>query len=198
MTTLIPPHQGFLYVSTTAVYGDCAGRWITEAEPLKPSNDRGRRRLAAEHSLHAWAARSGGRAMTLRVPGIYGPGRLPLERLRRGEPMLAEADCPPANRVHVEDLADAAICIAERGISGAAYHVSDGHPSTMADYFRRCAQHFGLPEPREIPVGEARRQLSPALLSFLEESRRLDASALRALGWRPRYPGLTEGLAACS
>ncbi|MDP3857950.1 MAG: SDR family oxidoreductase [Stagnimonas sp.] len=197
LTVLRPPAQGLLYISTSAVYGDCQGRWISEAEPLKPGSGRGRRRLDAELALRAWSARTGARTVVLRVPGIYGPGRLPVERLRRGDPVLREQDSPYTNRVHADDLAAACMLALRQGEVGAAYNISDGRPTTMSDYLLRCARLLGLPEPPRIALAEAAATFSPMLMSFLEESKRLDASRLRALGWQPRHPDLDEGLPAC-
>jgi nucleoside-diphosphate-sugar epimerase len=189
--------QGLLYVSTSGVYGDCQGRWIDEAECLKPQSDRGRRRLAAELHLRAWSARTGGKSVTLRVPGIYGPGRLPEERLRKGLPILRAEDAPYTNRIHADDLADAALLALGKGAAGAAYNVSDGAPTSMTDYFLQCAALLGLPVPPQVPLDEARATLSPMLLSFFEESKRLRCDRLRALGWAPRYVSLAAGLSSC-
>jgi nucleoside-diphosphate-sugar epimerase len=197
LARLAPPRDGLLYIGTTGVYGDCAGRWINEAEPLKPANARSQRRLAAERHLKAFAARSGARTLTLRVPGIYGPGRLPRERLARGEPVPSEAASPYSNRIHADDLAAAAVFLFQRGEAGGAWHVSDGQPTTMTDYFRQCAALLRLPAPPEVPMAEARQKLTPMQLSFLEESKRLDTTRLRALGWQPRYASLAEGLPHC-
>lgn len=194
---LPPPSQGLLYISTSAVYGDCQGRWIDEAEPLKPGTARGRRRLDAELALRAWSARTGVRSVVLRVPGIYGPGRLPVERLRRGEPVLRESEAPYTNRVHADDLADACLLALARGEAGAAYNVGDGAPTSMSDYLLRCARLLGLPEPGRIALAEAPAHFSPMLRSFLEESKRLKVERLRALGWTPRYPDLEAGLPSC-
>lgn len=195
--SLPAPPQGLLYISTTGVYGDCQGRWIDEAEPLKPKSERGLRRLAAELHLRAWAARTGARTVTLRVPGIYGPGRLPVDRLRKGGPILRAADSPFTNRIHADDLADAAVLALERGLAGAAYNVSDGQPTTMTDYFLRGAALLGLPAPAQLPLAEARQQLSPMLVSFFEESKRIDPARLRALGFSPRHADLASGLPHC-
>lgn len=191
------PSQGFLYVSTSGVYGDCQGRWIDEAEPLKPQSARGQRRLAAELHLRAWAARTGAKTITLRVPGIYGPGRLPLERLQKGLPIVRADESPWTNRIHADDLAAAAVLALAKGAAGAAYNVSDGAPTTMTDYFLRCAALLGLPPPPQLTLAEARTQLSPALLTFMEESKRLRTSALQALGWQPRHENLAAGLPYC-
>jgi nucleoside-diphosphate-sugar epimerase len=187
-----------VYLSTSGVYGDCDGRWIDEDEPLDPRSDRGRRRLDAEQALAEFAQQTGCEAVTLRVPGIYGPGRLPIERLRRGLPVVQESECPWTNRIHADDLADVAIAAMNRGRPGTAYNVADGHPTTMTDYFSRCARLLGMPEPRRIPLAEARKELTPALLSFLEESKRLLNTRMRQdLQIVLRYPDLAAGLASC-
>lgn len=193
-----PAPRRIVYISTSAVYGDCDGRWIDENEPLKPQTDRGRRRLDAETALRAFAARSAVEIVILRVPGIYGPGRLPRERLQRGLPVIHEAECPWTNRIHAEDLAEVALAAMARGTPGAAYNVSDGNPTTMTDYFTRCARLLGLPEPPRVTLAEARAQLTPAMLSFLEESKRLlNGRMLDDLKVRLRYPDLATGLSAC-
>lgn len=187
-----------VYLSTSAVYGDCAGRWIDETAPLVPKSARGLRRLDAERAVLDHAAARGAAALILRVPGIYGPGRLPVERLRSGAPVLRREDAPYTNRIHAEDLAAAAQRIAEAGTPGLAYNVSDGAPTSMTDYFLRCAEWLGLPAPPQVGIDEARRSFSPMLLSFLEESKRLSNRRLvETLGWTPRYPDLASGLPAC-
>lgn len=188
-----------IYISTSGVYGDCAGRWIDEDEPLKPQTDRGRRRLDAEQALLALALRSACEVVILRVPGIYGPGRLPIERLQRRLPVVHESECPWTNRIHSEDLASVAIAAMRRGRAGAAYNVADGHPSTMTDYFSRCAELLGFAQPERIGLSEARKRLTPALLSFLDESKRLRTERMQSeLQVRLRYPDLAAGLASCA
>ncbi len=183
-------------ISTTGVYGDCGGAWVDESRPPAPQADRAHRRFAAEQALRGWSAVSGVPGVILRVPGIYGPGKLPLERLRRGEPVLREADAPWSNRVHVEDLAQACVAAMDRGHPGAVYNVSDGHPSTMTDYFNRVADAAGLPRPPAISLAEAGAQLSEGMRSYLAESKRLDIRRMREeLGVEPRYADLDEGLA---
>lgn len=186
-----------VYLSTSAVYGDCRGAWVDETAVVNPGSARGRRRAAAEAHALAWGQAQGVPVKILRVPGIYGPGRLPVERLQRGLPVLHEADSPWTNRIHADDLAQAAVLIAEHGEPAAIYNISDGHPTTMSDYFNRCADLLGLPRPPQVSLAEARARLTPEMMSFLEESKRLDTRRLRALGWAPRYPTLAEGLPTC-
>ena len=187
-----------VYISTSAVYGDCGGAWIDEDAPLRPDTARGRRRLDAERQLLAWSERSAIPVVILRVPGIYGPGRLPLERLRQGLPLLREDQCPYTNRIHADDLA--AICIAAmaRGVPGSAYNVSDGHPSNMVDYFNRIADRAGLPRPPTLDREQAERELTPGMLGYMQESKRLNNERMRReLGIELRYPDLEAGLDSC-
>lgn len=193
----LAPGARVVYISTPAVYGDCQGRWIDEDEPLRPQTARGRRRLDAEQALRAAQAAGQLQPVILRVPGIYGPGRLPRERLAKGLPVVRLEEAPWSNRIHADDLAEAALHAAARGRPGQAYHVADGHPSSMSDYFLRCARLLGLPEPPQLALAEARTAFSPALMSYLDESRRLRIDRLRdELGFQPRYPDLEQGLRA--
>ena len=188
----------FVYISTSAVYGDCHGAWITETQPLQPTTPRGQRRLDAEQQLRAWCAGNAAQWMILRVPGIYGPGKLPLERLRKGTPVLRETDAPYTNRIHADDLA--AICVAAMQSTSCneVYNVSDGHPGNMTDYFFRVADAAGLPRPPQVSREAAQSVLSAGMLSFLNDSRRMDNSKLLdEMGIELQYPGLDAGLAAC-
>ena len=187
-----------VYISTSGVYGDCAGAWIDEAWPLNPRTARGKRRLAAELALGDWGRRTGVPIVILRVPGIYGPGRLPLERVRRQAAVIDPREAPYTNRIHADDLAAACFAAARLGQPGQAYNISDGHPTTMTDYFWRIADLHGLPRPPAVSLAEAREVLSPAMLSFLEESRRLvNRRMLDELGVKLRYPDLASGLTGC-
>ncbi|WJW75599.1 SDR family oxidoreductase [Thiohalobacter sp. IOR34] len=187
-----------VYISTTGVYGDCGGRWIDESEPAKPATDRARRRHAAEQALRRWSAASGVPVVILRVPGIYGPGKLPLERLRRGLPLLDEADSPYTNRIHAEDLVAACRAAMAHPAPGPLYNVADGRPSNMTDYFNRIADAAGLPRPPTVSRAEAGTRLSAGMRAFMDESKRIDNRRLREeLGVSLAYPDLDAGLAAC-
>jgi len=186
-----------VYISTSGVYGDCAGAWIDETHALNPRTPRARRRADAETALQAWSAATAVPVVILRVPGIYGPGKVPLERLRKRLPLLHEADSPYTNRIHVDDLITVCRAAMERGQPGAAYNVSDGRPSNMTDYFNRIADAYGLPRPPLVRRDEIDR-LGPGMRAFMEESKRLDNRRLREeLGVVLRYPNLESGLAMC-
>ena len=189
--------QRILYISTTGVYGDCQGEWVDEQRPANPQVDRARRRHDAEQQLLAWRDRTGGEVIILRVAGIYGPGKLPTARLEKQVPMIGEADAPWTNRIHIDDLVSVCEAAMAKGPDGSVYNVSDGHPGNMRDYFDRVADQLGLPRAPLISLEEARATLSPGMLSYLGESRRLDnRKMLHELGVTLRYPDLESGLAA--
>jgi nucleoside-diphosphate-sugar epimerase len=186
-----------IYLSTSGIYGDRQGDWVDEESAPAPQSERARRRLAAEQLATAWSADNNCPLTILRVGGIYGPGRLPLARLRRQEPILKEEQSGYSNRIHVDDLITI-ILAALRERSSAIYNVSDGRPGTMSGYFKAVARHCGLPAPPEIDLDQAARELSPAMLSYLRESRRLDSRRVVAeLAISLRYPDLASGLANC-
>lgn len=186
-----------VYISTTGVYGDCQGEWVDETRPIQATTDRARRRADAETKLLDWSGQGGGEVIILRVAGIYGPGRLPLERLRSGSPMLREAEAPWSNRIHAEDLVSVCLAAMERGQNGQVYNVSDGTPGNMAEYFNTLADLVGLDRPPAVSLSEARKVLPAGLLSYLQESRRIDnRKMLQELGVVLRYATLAEGLAA--
>lgn len=187
-----------VYISTTGVYGDCNGEWVDETRPAAPAVDRARRRYDAERQLHAWRDAGHGEIVVLRVAGIYGPGKLPLERLKKQLPMVGEDQAPWTNRIHIDDLVEVCEAAMRRGRDGEVYNVSDGSPGNMRDYFDRVADLYGLPRAPPVSAAEAAAALSPGMLSYLGESRRLDNRKMRSeLGVAVRYPDLASGLQAC-
>ena len=187
-----------VYLSTTGVYGDCAGDWVDESRAPSPVVPRALRRWDAEQTFRTWSRESGSELVILRVAGFYGPGKLPLERLQRGLPMLREEEAPFSNRIHIDDLVRVCVAAMARGRPGEIYNVSDGHPTTMTDYFDRIADLAGLARPPKISLSEAHEQLSSGMLSYLQESRRLvNTKMVDELSIRLQFPDLTSGLPAC-
>ena len=184
-----------LYISTTGVYGDCGGRWIDEDEPVKPISDRAIRRLDAEKKLCTWCGQHSSVLITLRVSGIYGPGRLPIERIRQGMLLVNETEAPPSNRIHSDDLAQICVAAAEKITTNSVFNVADGSPSSMTDYFSQVAEFAGLPQPPQLSWEEAQYRLSPQMLSFLKEPKRIKISKIiNELGFSPQFPNLAQGL----
>lgn len=185
----------FLYMSTTGVYGDTHGAAVDEGSPLAPQEDRSRQRLDAERRVAAWCLERGVRCVIFRVPAIYGPHRLPLERLQRGEPVLRDEDSGSGNRIHVDDLVEACVAALDRPVSG-AFNLTDGQPESMAAFTSRVAILAGLPRPRRVSWAEAQTLMSPGILAFLRESRLIMSRRMPELGWQPRYADLNEGIRA--
>jgi len=192
------PPRRIVYISTSAVYGDCQGAWISESQAANPATARGHRRLDAEQRLAAWCNDHDTQWIVLRVPGIYGPGKLPLARLRKGIPVLREQDSPYTNRIHADDLSRICVAAMKSPHANTVYNVSDGHPGNMADYFFRVADAAGLPRPPTVSREEAQRVLSAGMLSFLKDSRRMgNSKMLDELAVTLQYPDLAAGLPAC-
>lgn len=183
-------HPGALvYISTSGVYGDCAGDWVNETRPVAPVNGRAVRRVDAERQLRGWGRTQGVQVTLLRAPGIYAADRLPLARIRRGTPALIAEDDSYTNHIHADDLARLAWAALFRGRAQRIYHAVDAHPLKMGDWFDSCADAFDLPRPPRVKRAEAETLLSEALLSFLRESRRLsNARTRRELRLKYRFP----------
>jgi nucleoside-diphosphate-sugar epimerase len=184
-----------VYLSTSGVYGDSGGATVTEETPANPRTSRGKRRLDAEKTFQEWGQTHGVPVVILRVTGIYGPGRYPVSQLAGGQPVLFDDIAPFTNRIHQDDLARVCLAAGARGEDGDIFNVSDGHPTTMTHYFNAVADLLGYPRPRQVSVEEARQVMSPLMLSYMEESRRMDnRRMLEKLGIELLYPDLEAGL----
>ncbi len=199
LASLVPENlpEKIVYISTTGVYGDCQGRWVNEETSPQPGTDRSKRRLDAENVLRLWGVKNRVPVVVLRVAGIYGLDRLPIESLRNGRPVLRIEEAPFSNRIHEDDLLQVCLAAMDRGLAGAIYNVSDGQQTTMTEYFFAVADALGLPRPPQVSRFDAESQISPAMRSYLQESRRIDNSKiLNELMVVLRYPELSQGLAA--
>ncbi|MBT1070638.1 SDR family oxidoreductase [Pelotalea chapellei] len=186
-----------IYMSATSVYSEVKGGVVTESSPTDPASAMGKRRLDAETAFMQYGATSGASVVILRVSGIYGPGRLPLMQIRQGQPVLREEEAGPSNRIHADDLARICAAAAAKGRDGDIFNVSDGNASSMTSYFNACADALGEPRQPQVTMEEARKTMSPLMLSYVSESRIVDNSRmLRELGITLQYPTYCEGLAA--
>jgi nucleoside-diphosphate-sugar epimerase len=179
----------FVYISTSGVYGDCAGARIDEMRPRRAETPRARRRVAAEDRLREWARRDRIALSILRAPGIYAETRLPLDRIRQGSPVLIPDDDVYTNHIHADDLARAAVAALFHARPSRAYNVTDDAEMKMGGWFDLVADAFHLPRPPRVTWEEAEQRIAPMLLSFMSESRRLsNARMKRELRVRLRYP----------
>ncbi|MFN3609738.1 MAG: SDR family oxidoreductase [Hyphomonas sp.] len=184
--------ESVTYLSTTGVYGDLNGGWVTEWSPVNPGSARGAARVKAEGQ---WLARTGGRARLVRLPGIYGPGRSAFDRLREGTAQRIVKPGQVFSRIHVDDIASGLEALMQRPEATGVFHLCDELPAPPQDVITCAAELLGIQPPPEIPFEAA--DLSPMAASFYAECKRVsNARAKAALGWTPAYPTYKEGLAA--
>ena len=189
-----------VYGSTSGVYGDCGGAQFDETRRVDPGTDRARRRVDAEARLRRYGLSHGARVTLLRIPGIYAGDRVgghPRDRLARGTPVLAAHDDVFTNHIHADDLARACVAALVHGLPQRAVNVCDDSDLKMGDYFDLAADLEGLPRPRRLSREQARLELSPMLMSFMSESRRLSNVRLKTeLKLKLRHPTVHTGLRA--
>lgn len=189
----------FSYISTSGVYGDCAGEWISETRALAPATARAHRRMDAEAQVRFWGRSSGVSVQLLRVPGIYAADRedgTPLGRLQKRTPVLLPDDDVYTNHIHADDLARACARALWCGRAQRSYNINDDTVLKMGDYFDLAADMLGCERPPRVPRQGAEAHLSVMVLSFMGESRRMvNARMKQELGVRLHYPTVREGLA---
>ncbi|TXD37221.1 NAD-dependent epimerase/dehydratase family protein [Lujinxingia vulgaris] len=183
----------FVYLSSTSVYGDHSAQWIDENAELRPTSPQGKMRRDSEL---ATLSTEGIEGYTLRVVGIYGPGRTILGRLESGRYPLVDGGKKITNRIHVEDLAQAALATALRAPAGSrAYNVSDGQPTAVRDLVSFVCEHTGLPMPEEVSIEDyARRVQNPDIVARWTNSARVSNRRLiEELQLELRYPDVFAG-----
>lgn len=197
MAKILP--RRLIYISTSGVYGNCDGSRVCEERRTRPQTQRARRRADAEEVQRRFGRRTGTAVSILRVPGIYAADRLPLARLERGDPLLRADEDVYTNHIHAEDLAAIVLRALVRGRPGRIYNAVDDSEQKMGEYFDLIADTVGLPRAPRVSRAEAQDRLTPSMLSFMGESRRLDNARIkRELGVRLRYPCIAAGLAGVS
>jgi nucleoside-diphosphate-sugar epimerase len=195
LSSLSVQPKRIVLISTTGVYGDSNGEWIDENYPIKPQAERAYRRLSAEQILKDWAQTHQREYIILRVAGVYAQDRLPLKRLKKELPVVKQDEAGWINRIHADDLAMVCKQAMESTHNGEIYNVTDGHPSTMTEYFNWVADYANLPRPPQISMQQAEATLSTGMVSYLKESRRIsNQKMLDELGVQLAYPSLLEGL----
>jgi len=191
------PPSRWVYVSTTGVYGDTRGAQFDETRPVAPASARAIRRVDAERRFRGAARRGLARVAIARAPGIYAEDRLPVERLRKGLPALVPEHDVYTNHIHADDLANICWTALFRGRPGRVIHAVDDSDLKMGDYFDRVADALDLPRPPRVAREALPALVSPMMLSFMSESRRLLNRRLhRELRVRLRYPDVDATIAS--
>ena len=174
-----------LYLSSTGVYGDTKGAWVDETAPTGTG-----RRTARAEADSDWLALG---ARVLRLPGIYGPGRSALDRVREGRAHRIDLPDQVFSRGHVDDIVAGAMLALDA--PAGAYNLADDEPCSQNAVIEHACALLGLPLPQLQSMDQA--GLSPMARAFYAENRRVaNRKAKRLLGWSPRYPSYREGLAA--
>ena len=183
-----------VYISTTGVYGNRNGDYVDETSSLMPQSARAKRRVDAELVLRHWAVSQGVGLTILRVPGIYGPDRLPIERLENYIPAIEQQDDAYSNHIHADDLARLICAALVIGKTQRIINACDGSEQKMGDYFDEVANALSLPKPKRLPREEVRAQVSPMAWSFMSESRRVRNQRIGELKRKLRYPRVKDYL----
>jgi len=192
-TRILPTRMA--YISTSGVYGDCGGALVDESRVPNPRSSRGARRADAEAQLAVWCSKHRIKLLVLRAPGIYAADRLPLARLRAGTPVLRDADDIYTSHIHADDLAAICARALDDDAPAGIYNAADDSQLKMGAWFDLVADSAGLPRPPRVARAEAAGRVPPELLSFMNESRRLDNRRLKqVLGVRLRFPTVHQGL----
>ncbi len=175
------------YLSSTGVYGDARGAWVDEATPIG-----GGRRAARAECDARWLEAG---AIVFRLPGIYGPGRSALDRVREGKAHRIDLPEQVFSRIHVEDIASGVVAAMEQDAPPGAYNLADDCPTSQNAVIEEACRLLGATPPPLQSMDEA--GLGPMARGFYAENRRVaNGKAKRLLGWSPRYPSYREGLAA--
>jgi nucleoside-diphosphate-sugar epimerase len=181
------------YLSSTGVYGDRQGAWVDEATPTIAQSGEGRRNARAEADL-AWMSLG---ARVFRLPGIYGPGRSALDRVREGKARRIDLPDQVFSRVHVDDIVSGVVAALIQDAPAGAYNLGDNLPASGNEVTEHACRLLGLPLPPLESLEEA--NLSEMARGFYMENRRVaNGKAKRVLGWQPRFPTYVEGLAGLS
>ena len=185
------------YLSTTGVYGDHGGGWVDEATPTNPTQPRSIQRLAAERAWQALGVRTGAAVDIFRLPGIYGPGRSPIDQVKAGVAKRIDKPSQVFSRIHVADVAQAVAAAMVRDGPGAIYNLADDLPASSADVMAFACELLGATTPPLVPWAEAAPSMSAMARSFYAENRRVRNERMkRELGVTLLYPTYREGLRA--
>ena len=181
----------------TRGYKSEKGKLTDESAPIAPANERAKRRVSDEQLLLDYGSQHDCEIVILRVPGIYGPGRVGIERIKGGSPFIDEVEAYPGNRIHVEDLLRCCIAALRPETPAGIYNVGDGDNRSSTAFASRVAELAGIPLPPTISRAKANETFSELALSFLRESRILDITKMRAvMGVVPRYGDADDGIRA--
>ncbi|MBL8578164.1 MAG: SDR family oxidoreductase [Mesorhizobium sp.] len=182
---LAPRLRWIGYLSTVGVYGNYDGNWVDETAECRPVSRRSVLRVEAEQQWLAVGEAAGIPVAVLRLSGIYGPGRNAFVNLTNGTAKRLIKPGQVFNRIHAADIAGALWLLSASDLGG-IFNVTDDLPAPPQDVVAYAAALMGVEPPSEVPFDAA--QLSPMARSFYGENKRVSNAAIKAVGYRFRYP----------
>ena len=185
------------YLSTTGVYGNTKGKWVSEIDQPKPFQKRSHKRLNCEKE---WIE-SGLPVQIFRLPGIYGPGRSTFEAIKNKKIRVISKNNQVFSRIHVADITNAIIYLLHKKNS-LKFHqiinIADDEPCSQIEVIQYCYDLLGLKMPKPILFEDAKEDLSPIAQSFWMENRRVSNKLLcETLGYKLIYKNYKLGLKNC-
>ena len=185
------------YLSTTGVYGNTEGGWVSETDQPNPFQKRSHNRLNCEKK---WIE-SSLPVQIFRLPGIYGPGRSTFEAIKNQKIRVILKKAQVFSRIHVADIAHAIIYLLQNK-DYLKFHqiinIADDEPSSQIEVIQYCYDQMGLKMPNPILFEDAKRELSPMAQSFWMENRRVSNKLLcETLGYKLIYKNYKLGLKNC-
>tara|TARA_A100001388_G_scaffold272880_1_gene253892 strand:- start:322 stop:1200 length:879 start_codon:yes stop_codon:yes gene_type:complete len=185
------------YLSTTGVYGNTNGDWVSEIDQPNPFQKRSQKRLNCENE---WL-KSGLPVQIFRLPGIYGPGRSTFEAIKYKKIRVIHKKDQVFSRIHVGDITNAIIFLLQNR-NYLKFHqiinIADDEPCAQIEVIQYCYNLLGLKMPKPIFFEDAKNELSPIAQSFWIENRRVSNKLLcKTLGYKLIYKNYREGLKNC-
>jgi len=181
------------YLSATSVYGDHSGNWVDETSKLRPSTSRGKRRKYVENLFLNLHKKFNFPCHIFRLPGIYGPGRSALERLKSGNNVIVKKQNHFFSRIHVEDIAAAVILSMKKKTPGEIFNVSDDYPCSSEEVIGYAANLLRNVSVKHVNYDSP--SLSDKVRNFYLENKRVSNSKIKEiLGWTPKYENYKLGL----
>jgi len=185
------------YLSTTGVYGNTRGDWVSEIDEPNPFQKRSYKRLNCEKE---WIE-SGLPVQIFRLPGIYGPGRSTFEAIKNKKIRVISKKNQVFSRIHVADITNAIIYLLQNKDSSKFYqiiNIADDEPCSQLEVIQYCYDLLGLTMPKPILFEDAKQELSPIAQSFWMENRRVSNKLLcETLGYKLIYKNYKLGLKNC-
>lgn len=183
------PDALLVFTSSTSVYAQTDGDWVTEQSATEPERETGRVLRETEEFVLAHAG------IVARLAGIYGPGRSALLRkFLSGDAVIDPNSDRFSNQVHRDDIATALLLLVRRYVRAPrlqnsylrVFNVADGNPLSIRECYEWLARYLGRPLPTTTDVALPRKRGN--------SNKRVSSAKLQALGWTPRFPDFTSAM----